>query len=178
MEHLIHKIKNSDHRAFLEIYRLLHKKVYHFFIKRVKLSEAAEELTQDCFIKLWQYRESLSQEYTLEKQVFTISYSLLINFLKKEAGTQKNKVEYLRNAGQEEGHAEEHNKFETRDQFNNAIASLSPAGKQVVFMKIAQGYSNKEIAGKLSVSPKTVEGHVTRALKTLRKVISCAISIL
>lgn len=178
MEHLVIKIKNSDYRAFLEIYRHLHKKVYHFFLKRVLLPETSEELTQDCFTKLWHYRESLSLEYTLEKQLFTICYSLLINFLKKEAKARKHKVDYFRRIDKEEGHVDDYNKFETQDRFISAIDALTPASKQVVSLKIVHGYSNQEIADQLSVSPKTVEGHFTKALKILRKVINCVTGIL
>ncbi len=38
----------------------------------------AKELTQQCFIRLWQYRHTLSADHPLEKQVFTIARSQLI----------------------------------------------------------------------------------------------------
>src|ERR1700755_76570 len=81
-------IRDGDHSAFIEVYDQLHARLFRFFLKRVYFHDTAKELTQQCFIRLWQYRESLSPDHPLEKQIFIIAKSLLINHLKKEA-TQK-----------------------------------------------------------------------------------------
>jgi DNA-directed RNA polymerase specialized sigma24 family protein len=81
-------LKEGNHEAFVEVYHALHVKLFRWFLKKVSLHDVAKELTQQCFIRLWQYRESLSLDHPLEKQVFIIARSLLINHLKKEA-TQK-----------------------------------------------------------------------------------------
>lgn len=172
MEHLIAKIKAGDYKAFLELYHLQHRKVYHFFLKRVKLSEPAEELTQDCFIKCWQYRESLSLRHTLEKQLFIICYSLLINYIRKRSTAHRRQSDYLRlvNPGATEQDAL--SAYEAMDQLGVAVEALSPAGRQVVTMKVVKGYSNQEIAKELDISTKTVEGHITRSFKILRKLMT------
>src|ERR1700761_4531674 len=82
-------IKEGDHAAFIEVYHLLHAKVFRFFLKKVFLHDTAKDLTQQCFIRLWQFRHTLSYDHPLEKQIFIIARSLLINHIKKEATQRK-----------------------------------------------------------------------------------------
>src|SRR6185437_9139994 len=82
-------IRNGDHAAFIRVYEQLHARVFRFFLKRVNFFDTAKDLTQQCFIRVWQYRESLSLDHALEKQVFIIARGLLINHLKKEATQRK-----------------------------------------------------------------------------------------
>src|ERR1700760_2238093 len=86
-------IRDGDHSAFIEVYDQLHARVFRFFLKRVYFHDTAKDLTQQCFIRLWQYRESLSSDHTLEKQIFIIARGLLINHLKKEATQKKLKAD-------------------------------------------------------------------------------------
>lgn len=171
MEHLIAGIKNSEYKAFLELYNLIHKKVYHFFAKRLRVTEEAEELTQDSFVKLWRYRHSLSPDHPLEKQLFIICYGLLINHLKKESTIRRQHGVFLRTIGSASETAEDLQVYESVDEIHAAISTLPPVSKRVMTMKLINGYSNQQIADALSVSPKTVEGHVTKALKLLRNVV-------
>src|ERR1700712_3059504 len=82
-------IKNGDHTAFLIAYNDLHIKVFRFFLKRVFTDDAAKDLTQQSFIRLWQFRQTLSEQHSLEKQVFVIAHSLLINHFEKETHQKK-----------------------------------------------------------------------------------------
>jgi DNA-binding NarL/FixJ family response regulator len=52
------------------------------------------------------------------------------------------------------------------DTVNRAAASLSERESEVLRL-IASGYSNKEIAGRLSLSVKTVEAHKANAMRQL-----------
>src|ERR1700761_4002701 len=85
-------IKEGDHAAFIEVYHLMHAKLFRFFLKKIFLHDTAKDLTQQCFIRLWQFRHTLSDQHPLEKQVFIIARSLLINHIKKEATQKKLKV--------------------------------------------------------------------------------------
>ena len=82
-------IKEGDHAAFLEVYEALHVKVFRFFLKKISLHDTAKDLTQQCFIRLWQFRHTLSYAHPLEKQIFIIARSLLINHIKKESTQRK-----------------------------------------------------------------------------------------
>jgi len=163
-------IKEGDHSAFLEVYDELHVKVFRFFLKKIYLHDTAKDLTQQCFIRLWQFRHTLSYAYPLEKQVFIIARSLLINHLKKEATQRKIKTAHQRSLSLTEQPAAGA-LFERANEVNAAIETLPPVRKRVIILKAFHGCTNKEIAAQLEISVKTVEDHVSKAFRHIRQVI-------
>jgi len=164
-------IKNGDHDAFVRLYHELHVKVFRFFLKRVLLHDTAKDLTQQCFIRLWQFRHTLSEEHSLDKQVFIIARSLLINHCKKEATQKKLKAVHFRYR-EEEALPAEARLFERAEEVNAAIDTLPPVRKKVLILKTFHGCTNKEIAQQMEISVKTVEDHVTKAFRHLRQVVT------
>ncbi len=160
-------IKEGDHEAFIEVYNELHAKLFRFFLKKTSLHDTAKDLTQQCFIRLWQYRESLSPDHPLEKQIFIIARGLLINHLKKEATQKKAYAAHGRTVVTEvlpAGGVQ----FERTDAVSAAIDTLPPVRKRIMILKTFHGCSNKEIAQQLEISVKTVEVHVTKSFRQLR----------
>lgn len=164
-------IREGDHTAFVEVYELMHARLFRFFLKRTFLPETAKELTQQCFIRLWQYRHTLSGDHALEKQIFIIARSLLINHIKKEATQRKLKV-IAGKAFEEEAVPARDTFYERASDLNAAIETLPPVRKRVIILKTFHGCSNKEIAQQLQISVKTVEDHVTKAFRHIRQVIA------
>ncbi|HEY4107401.1 RNA polymerase sigma factor [Puia sp.] len=164
-------IRDGDHTAFVEVYDLMHARVFRFFLKRVYFHDTAKDLTQQCFVRLWQYRLSLSTEHALEKQIFIIARGLLINHIKKEATQKKLKA----NADQRlttDADTGSDVLLERADELNEAIKALPPVRKRVIILKAFHGCSNKEIAQQLQISVKTVEDHVTKAFRHIRQAIA------
>ncbi|MFT3933949.1 MAG: sigma-70 family RNA polymerase sigma factor [Chitinophagaceae bacterium] len=165
-------IKQGDQAAFLDVYNSLHKKAFHFFLKKVSLQEDAKDLTQQTFIRLWQYRHTLSEEHTIDKQLFVIAHSILINHLKKE--WQRNKVIKMAPAPATDFY-EPQLHFELNDQLDAAIDSLPPVRKKILRLKAHHDYSNLEIAQQMNISVKTVEDHVTRGFRHIKQLFPLAI---
>lgn len=167
-------IKEGDHAVFMEVYEELHVKVFRFFLKKTMLHDTAKDLTQQCFIRLWQFRHTLSYDHPLEKQIFIIARSLLINHIKKEATQRKIKTEQIRNAPTEAQPAEGLS-YERNNAVNAAIDTLSPVRRKIIILKTFHGCTNKEIAQHLEISVKTVEDHVSKAFRQMRQVIALLI---
>jgi RNA polymerase sigma factor (sigma-70 family) len=162
MENIL-AIKNGEHAAFVDVYHAYHVKVFRFYLKRVMLPETAKDLTQQCFIRLWEFRHTLSTEHALEKQLFVIARSILINHLKKAATLNKLKVATEETTTSAIAH------FEVSDQLKTALEQLPPVRRKILTLKLVQGYTNKEIAEHLFISVKTVEDHVNKAFKYLKQ---------
>jgi RNA polymerase sigma-70 factor (ECF subfamily) len=171
-------VKDGNHAAFIELYHALHIRVFRFFLKRTFLTETAKDLTQQCFIRLWQFRHTLSEDHALEKQVFIIARSLLINHLKKEMTQKKLKASHLQLAAGQQVQANAFNAFETANEINAAIASLPPVRKKILILKTFHGCTNKEIAQQMAISVKTVEDHVTKAFRHIKQLVTVLIALL
>ena len=164
-------LKNGHHDAFVEVYNVLHIKIFRFFQKRVGLHDTVKDLTQQCFIRLWQFRHTLSEEHPLEKQVYIIARSLLINHLKKESTHKRLIAVHIQQTEKEVQLPASESLFEMSGELTAAIDTLPPVRKKVILLKAFEGFSNKEIAEQMSISVKTVEDHVTKAFRHIREVV-------
>ncbi|HVY73360.1 MAG TPA: sigma-70 family RNA polymerase sigma factor [Puia sp.] len=164
-------IKEGIEPAFEKVYRAYHAKTFRFFLKRVRLHETAKELAQQTFIKLWRSRHTLSESISLDIQLFTMAGGVFIDHLRKQASRNRLHV-VLREEQNKESMSASGASLETKDYFSVIVSGLPPVRKQVMLLKAKHGFSNKEIASELSISEKTVEGHVTKAIRQIRAISS------
>ncbi|WP_207514364.1 RNA polymerase sigma factor [Longitalea luteola] len=169
----IAEIKKGDEVTFLKVYHQFHTKLFHYFLKRTRSKEIAKDLTQQSFIKLWQSKHTLSEDHNLDAQFFTIANSVFIDHLRRQAIERKYQaplVDGLDDLTTLVYHA--HTDYESADYLDAVAEDLPPVRKNVFMLKVAKGYSNKEIAEQLSVSIKTVEDHYSKALKHVRSLVT------
>ncbi|MHA4806856.1 RNA polymerase sigma factor [Flavitalea flava] len=169
----ISAVKEGNEKAFVNMYYQLNGRVFNFFMKKTRVVEMAKDLTQQCFIRLYQYRSSLSLAHPPEKQVYIIAKSVLINHLRQEGRKKVREIKYIRERFPD-GKAVDpfDSRFETADYIDKLTVQLSPVRKRVILLKTKLGLSNKEIADELSISVKTVENHITKANQHLRLISS------
>lgn len=173
MNETVKALKGGSHEMFLSVLKLYHIKAFRFFYKKINDVEDAKELTQQCFIRVWEYRKLLSKEYSIERQIFAIANSIWLNHVKKTSKQQKMKSHYLQENQQNEiRNVIIGNKpFEEADFMNAAFDCLSPIQQQILHLKFSDGFTNKEISQRLSISIKTVEWHINRAYSQLREIV-------
>jgi len=164
-------LKKNDFKCFSEVYAQNHSKLYHFIYKRTQSLYLAQEIVQVTFIRLWETRSRLADELAVDIQLFRIARTVLIDELRKETV----KLKYINWAGDNIDHLYEDDQVANKDTLNHifiAIEKLPPVRKKVFKLSRIQGFSHKQIAGLLSISPKTVENHITKAIKQLRSSIN------
>ncbi len=127
--------------------------------------DQAEELTQMAFIKLWKFKHTLSEDFTLDIQLFKIAKTTLLDYFKKLACEEKNLKNY--HSEQAESTQDITRLYDNQQQLEVVLGCLPPTRKQVFVLNRLHGYSYKEIAEKLSISPRTVEKHISLAVKQL-----------
>ncbi|MBE9600794.1 RNA polymerase sigma factor [Pedobacter sp. MC2016-24] len=165
MLNYIQNIKKGDHLAFEMVFKLFHKKLYAYFLKKTASEDMAQELTQLAFIKLWGFKHTLSETIELDHQLFRIAKTTLLDYFKKQANDERNLKLYYNRLSEDA--ADQNQNFETNQQLEVALSLLPPTRKKVFILNRLQGYSYKEISEQLSISPRTVEKHISLALKQL-----------
>jgi RNA polymerase sigma-70 factor (ECF subfamily) len=128
----------------------------------------AEEMVQLTFIKLWNFKHTLNETIPLEAQLFTIARTTMLDFLKKQAN-QKRLVDAVSPVN--EGTSEPLWEFDFEKRVSTSINTLPPMRKQVFLLNRFEGFSNKQIAEKLAISPRTVEKHMSLALRQLKSLL-------
>ena len=132
---------------------------------------------QDVFLQLWDHRAQLYQDTNLKAYLFTITRNRCIDVIRKERASlqfQKDKKdEYLSlmnsyNALHDPILDEIFTK-EFQVGIDKIIDALPDQCRHVFILSREKGLKNREISDKLELSLKTVESHITKALKTIRE---------
>lgn len=165
---ILRRLQNNEEEAFDEIYQIYHRRVYNFILKYVKETNLAQEYTQELFIRLWDKRASLSTEKPLEAQIFLIARNLTIDALRKNSVKKRIETAYLLYKSFTGNNVEESILHTDLQQSIEQILDELPPIRKKVFLMSRRGFTYKEIAKEFSISIKTVEAHVSKALKTLR----------
>jgi RNA polymerase sigma-70 factor (ECF subfamily) len=174
MNHLnfdLQALKQGDKRVFDEIYTYYQKKVFYFAFSYLKTEADAIDLVQEVFVKFWENRQTISVNLGVEALLFSMTKNSIISLLRKRS-SEKKYMAYL------ETISHQYTTDDTQDlaSYNllrshivNYIDELPPKSKEVFLLSRQQGLSNKAIAEQLSITEKTVEGHITKALTHLKK---------
>lgn len=165
---LINSIRNGDDLAFRRSYDLFYEKLYTYFFYKTRSVEISEELVQLTFIKLWRHRGKLNDTLQLSWQVFRIAKTCLIDILRQHA---VNRTVPMQAIDDETLMAEPPAQPAEDPQLAtllDSVAQLSPMRRRIIHFRL-EGLSNKEIADNLSISKKTVENQINRAVREIKK---------
>ena len=166
---MIDAIKKGDAAAFEQMYVRHREKLYAYFLKKTNSAEDAKDLLQTVFLKLWQYRASLSTDYLLEQQIFYIARTVFIDHLRRQ-----NKLQQIKHSAevysQKSGSANIADEFDLYRRFQSILSDMPPLRKKVFELQRIEGYSYKEIAEILSIPVKAVDNNLAQALRHIRNV--------
>lgn len=169
-EELMQEIKAGNMFAFDVLYKKYSKRLFKFGYSILKSQEETENLIQDVFLNLWENRHKVEKDSSIKSYVFTITYNSAISIIRKKA-RESEFVEYLkslREINEEPVNVElEYN--ELTNKLDEIIKSLPQRQKEVYLLHRVEGLKYSEIAERLHISVNTIENHMSRALKTIRK---------
>ena len=172
---LIQRLLSDDKNAFEELYRFFFPKLLYFSNQYLSDREAAHSIVQDTFTELWAIRKNLLDDTNIQAWLFTVVKNKSLKQLNKERSGERYK-DYLK-ARQLEMNYHLLSQFDTSDflfeelqtKINLALDKLSPSVRAVFEKSRFEDKKNREIAEEMGITVKTVEAHVTKALKVLRE---------
>lgn len=168
-EELVSLLKQEKLVAFREIYKRYWKNLYGAAYKRLKSKELAEEIVQELFTNLWVKRQTLQIKSALAGYLFTAVSHYIIDHYRKEL-VKARYTEAFKIAYKETDHSTEETILlhDLTNTIESEINQLPDKCRSVYELSRKEYKSNKEIALHLGISEKTVENHLTKALKKLR----------
>lgn len=145
--------------------------VMRFIWKLLKDRETAEDVAQNIFLKIWQGRNCLDSKRSIKNLLFTMAKNESINILKSARMLTvrlEAEAESMITGG---GYRADEilDAVELDRQVAKCVDSLPPQCRTVFLMSRYRNMSNDEIARCLNISKRTVESHISKALKELRK---------
>lgn len=157
-------------KSFEKLFRDYFRPLTVYAKQFVRDQELAEDIVQDLFLYLYEKRESSQFENPESNYLFKLVRFRCINKLKHyKVRTEKHQAIYdSLNPNTDDPH-ELAVLIELENKYLEVLESLSPRCRKVFEMSRLEGKKNQEIAEELRLSKRTVETHITLALRVLRK---------
>jgi len=172
-EELLQLLKDSDEAAFTEIYHRYWDRLFVVAMHRLDNTEEARELVQDIFYNVWKRRQSIQLTYSLNTYLATaVKYEVLNRLAFKNR--QRRYRDHASLHWQEAASDTEHQlQFHELQEQLAALVRALPEKCRIVFqLSRDMGYSQRKIAAELGIAEKTVEAHISAALRKLRTALS------
>lgn len=166
---LLRQIAEGDEHAFTTLYHRYEAHILQIASVYVKDRDAAREIVQDVFRKLWENREKLTEVRDMRNYLFILARNLIFNRFKKaqhELAAQKALL-YTSETTESDTDYRVRNR-ECERILHTAIDSLPPQRKRIYQLAREKGMSYEEIAHELRISRFTVKNHMSQALQSIR----------
>lgn len=162
-------MKKGNVLAFTELYHKYSPKMYTNMFRMVKDREIALEMIQVLFSRIWQQRETITYEHDFAAYLYRAGSNLVCDFYRKLESDRKMAAHFKSTIIEHYSHIEEKIFFkESENLLQQALAELSPQQRQVYQLVKIDGFSYKETAAKLGISPYTVKEYLSKAKKLVK----------
>ena len=70
---LINRLKAGDNEAFEHLFKKYNQKLFNFCYRMLRSKHEAEEIVQNTFLKIWENRNTLDENYSFSSLLFKIT---------------------------------------------------------------------------------------------------------
>lgn len=151
---------------FLHYYDQFKDKIFNYFWYRVGFNRAlAEDLTSDVFLKALKNFQDFDQSRSFQSWIYAVAKNHLLNHYRTV--NRETDLELAEKLDSSELSQIE-NKLELEEIFS-VINQMENYHREVLILRFADGFDNKEIAEILDKDEGAVRTQISRALEELRK---------
>jgi RNA polymerase sigma-70 factor (ECF subfamily) len=169
----IRRIRQGDAGQFESLFRSSYVSLVRYAKTILKDHDTSEEIVQDLFCRLWQNKENIKIESSLNGYLFRSVHNRCLHWIEHNRVVDKH-VREMANKDTDRviNPAEEIQYKELQSKIAHVLELLPERCGKIFCMNRFEGLKYSEIAEKLSVSVKTVEANMGRALKEFRNALS------
>lgn len=162
----------SATQGFEGIFRLYYTSLCSHALRFVYRQEVAEDIVSEVFYQFWKNEGYTSIQHTYRSYLYAAVRHRAYNYLRDELTGSRAPLPLdaamLTNADESPQTIIEYD--ETVHRIEKVIHELPTQCQRVFLMSRFESRKNQEIANELNLSLKTVEAHISRALRQLRRV--------
>ena len=165
----LRKIRSGDISSFETLFHQYYNGLCGYAESLLGMKEVAEEVVQDVFFNIWKNREALRIRYSLQSYLYRSAYNNSMMYLRK-----MRREHFLEDLSRPEPSSDAPDPSqliqlnEVSDLINQTLDKLPERTREIFRLNRQEGLKYREIAQKLSISEKTVEANMGKALKALR----------
>ncbi|RZM25307.1 MAG: sigma-70 family RNA polymerase sigma factor [Pedobacter sp.] len=169
-DELFLRLKTGDRLAYEEIYRLHSKELLQLAYRKTRDKVVAEDLVQNIFISIWDKRERLEVHDGWNYLCGALKFSI-INYIRSQVIENKY-LDFSRlHFDESEGGSNTAELNDLSSVIERGLTALPEKTQKIFRLSRYEHQSTKNISSTMNISEKTVEYHITRSLKWMKKYI-------
>jgi RNA polymerase sigma-70 factor, ECF subfamily len=169
---LVRKIKSGDCEAFKKFFLLFQPGIYRFLYRYLCDKDAANDLTQDTFIKFWTNRKQINSSLFPKSYLYKIARNLAYNHNSRNHSISNSLFRRADDLTLIYCLDDEYDKCFILDELQKAINELPERCKTTFILSRYEGFNYSEIAEIMQVSVQTVKNQMNKAIAVLKKRLS------
>lgn len=164
---LIARTRRGNVDAYNVLVSRWERRVFSYLVKLTGQREEAQDLAQDVFLKAWQNLGKLEDPAKFSSWLFRIAHNEAYSLLRRNRPESESAVEPLTGEAMARLYP-----AETAMAVRSALALLSAEQREVVALKIYEGFKFEEIAQVLDTPVSTVKSRLYTALDILKDALA------
>lgn len=168
-EELFALLKNNSEKAFDILFKRYWDKLLQTAYIKLQSQEEAEEVVQQVFMDIWNNRLQTELRFTFRTYISAaLKYIIFARLAQRKKNIQMPFEQDESEEFVDDSTQQWLNFNDVRNKLEILISQLPEKCEMVFRLSREEGLSNKEIADKLNISTKTVETHITKAIKSIK----------
>jgi RNA polymerase sigma-70 factor (family 1) len=164
------RLSDGNENAFRIVVHAFNRRWMNYVVNLLKSETDARDVLQESWVKVWLAREQLKGMEKPEAWINTILTNSAYDYLRTQArrGKLNSKVSLTEKQDVSEFWKELDTKS-MQDTIEEAVDQLPARQREIFRLARLEGYTRKQIAGKLGLSENTVRNHLSEALSTIQE---------
>ncbi len=162
---LINQAQKGDRQAFKQLYELYVKRIYGLTFRLVNDIGAAEDVTQEIFVKVWHTLPNFKGESRFYTWLHRLASNTAVDYLRKHRSWLQ--LVFEKDSGEEVGSREDKDSL-SRD-LETLIRKLPERARIVFVLHIVEGYRHEEISQLTGMAVGSSKAQLNRAKKMLKE---------
>lgn len=172
-QHLIAAVRAGDLDSFETLFTRYQPALVRGIAFHVRDIEAAHDIVQETFLRVWQHRASLRPDQSFQAYLYRIGMNLVRDLYRHTETRTRSAANLPPPVPPDDADpADAAHHALLQEELRRAMRDVLPERCRAVFaLSRLEGLSIQEVAARLRISPKTAENQLTKALRILRRAL-------
>lgn len=169
MTETIKALSEGNHLVYEQLFDSTYEPLCRYAYSIIRDLDDAEDVVQKTFCKLWDQRDTLDIQSSINSYLYRIVHNDCMNFIHQQISHKEHNMNYSSTIDETVDSVSDHMSVtELQKAIDVALAGLPPQCRKVFEKSRMEQLTYAEIAKELNISTNTVENHISKALKLLR----------
>ena len=171
-DEIIKGLRADSHTAAVELVDRYYRKIYWFMRRLGHQRSVSEDLTQDCFIQIWQHIGQLRNATALNSWIYRIALNVSRQYLRSNRIRKTSSFDGYDQINEVNSTTELFEAREEIEKLTTFVSQLPEKQQKIIILHYMEQLTIYEVSQVLNISQGTVKSRLNRALEKLRRNMS------